>query len=58
MPRRHERLTGLAAILAALVAGCASPLTSGGAKLEIEAQTPDREFGNIPYATWSDYEPP
>ncbi|OYU70069.1 MAG: polysaccharide export protein [Alphaproteobacteria bacterium PA2] len=58
MPSRHASMTGLAIILVLLGAGCANPRTSGGAKLEIRAQTPAGEFGNIPYATWSDYEPP
>lgn len=49
---------GLAVLFAISVAGCASPNTSGGARLDIRAQTPTEEFGNIPYATWSDYEPP
>ena len=55
---RHKRLKVLAIAVAFAASGCATPLTSGGAMLDIFKQTPKAEFGDIPYATWSDYEPP
>ena len=58
MRRPPSQLTGLAVVLAMFASGCATPKTSGGAKLEIHGQTPKADFGDISYATWSDYEPP
>jgi len=53
-----KRLSGPAAMLLVMLSGCATPDTSGGAKLSVKAETAEVDFGNIPYSTWSDYEPP
>jgi len=45
-------------MLLVMLSGCATPDTSGGAKLSVKAETAEVDFGNIPYSTWSDYEPP
>lgn len=58
MVTRKLLLQATAVLLAVTASGCSAPLILKAPKLDVLRPTPSGDFSDIPYATWSDYEPP